>query len=155
MTTDVLQERQQSAPRPPGSWKLGARRAMTLAPNGDGLLRVARGNVWATFDGPHLPLGVRGGDLVVEAGETVFIAAGERVVIEAGTPGQDAYFYWDLVPETRAVPVERWRAVLAPWHELQAALVASVAAAGRLVLAIAVAGVASLPRRWPSGRVPA
>ena len=155
MTTAVLQEKQQSTTRPAGSWKLGAARAMTLAPERDGLLRVARGQLWATFDGPHPPVGVREGDLIIEEGQAIFVAAGERVVIEGTSRGEDVFFQWEPLPEVRAVPIERWRAVAAPWRDLQGALAATVVAAAHLVKALLVAGLSSLPRRLPGGRVPA
>jgi hypothetical protein len=155
MQTDALHEQQQSEPRPPGSWKLEGHRALTLVPREDGLLRVARGRVWATFDGPHPPLGVRGGDLVVDAGETLFVAAGERLVMEPARRDQDVFFHWDPLPQVQAVPVERWRAVVVPWRELRTALSATAVAASHLAGAIGAAGLASLPRRLPSPRIAA
>ncbi|MBK0394724.1 DUF2917 domain-containing protein [Ramlibacter algicola] len=155
MPTAVLQEKQQSTTRPAGSWKLGAARAMTLDPVRDGLLRVASGQLWATFDGPHPPVGVREGDLILEEGQAIFVAAGERVVIEGTLRGEDTYFLWEPLPAVQSVPIERWRAVAAPWRELQGALAATAVAAVHLVRAVLVAGVASLPRRFPGSRVPA
>lgn len=155
MDIAVLQEKQQSKTRPPGAWKLASTRALTLAPRQDGLLRVARGQLWATFDGPHPPLGVRSGDLVVAEGETLFVARGERLVIEPARRGEDAFFWWDPLPQARAVPLERWRAVVAPWRELRGALAATGAASGRLATALAAAALASLPRRLPAPRVAA
>jgi len=35
----------------PGTWKLGAGRAITLAPREDAILRVAHGALWVTFEG--------------------------------------------------------------------------------------------------------
>ena len=64
-----------------------------------GELRVARGVVWVTFDGPHP--GTEGGpqgDLFLRAGERVTLPAGARPVLEpVATPGLalgDAAFSW-------------------------------------------------------------
>ena len=64
-----------------------------------GELRVARGLVWVTFDGPHA--GTEGGpqgDLFLRAGECLTLPAGARPVLESvATPRQtlaDAAFSW-------------------------------------------------------------
>ncbi len=55
MASQTLTQMQQStsAPALPGTWKLAAGRAITLEPREAGILRVAHGQLWATFDGPH------------------------------------------------------------------------------------------------------
>ena len=38
-----------------GCWKLGDGRALTLRPTRPGVLRIAHGRVWITFDQAHMP----------------------------------------------------------------------------------------------------
>lgn len=91
-----------------GLWKLDAGRAVTLRPKGAGVLRIARGRVWATVDGPHER---QAGDLFLDAGSHLAVQAGQRLVIEplgaAGSPA--TVFDWTPAP---AIPAWRWPAVL-------------------------------------------
>jgi hypothetical protein len=131
-----------------GCWKLDAGRAVTLHPTAAGVLNIARGRVWATLDGPHVRLT---GDLFLEAGETLRLQAGQRVVIEPfGATGQGAAAF-DWVP-ARASQTSRWPAAVAqPASDLRLALgsagIALRGAAGALVrlagglLGLAPAGV--------------
>src|SRR4051812_14374485 len=89
----------------PGTWKLGRGRAVTLRPATDGILRVAHGRLWATTDGPHGGTPADAGDHILEVGRSMYVRAGQRVVIEAWMPGGASYFAWDPVPQ--AAPVAR------------------------------------------------
>jgi hypothetical protein len=100
-------------PQPPlpGAFKLAARQALTLCPARAGLLRVERGSLWVTFDGPHAgPLNDMG-DQVLAAGDRLVIRAGQRLVIESWASGAPAYFSWDPMPapvvERAAVTAQR------------------------------------------------
>jgi len=90
----------------PGTWKLARGRAMTLRPATDGILRVAHGRLWATKDGPHGGTPTDAGDHVLEVGRSMFVRAGERVVIESWMPAGASHFAWDPVfaPAAQAVP---------------------------------------------------
>ena len=103
-----------------GCWKLAAGRAVTLQPTATGALHIAQGRVWATLDGPHAR---QGGDLFLEAGETLHLRAGQRVVLEPfGTAGQGAAAAFDWVP-VPAPETARWpAAVVQPASDLRLAL---------------------------------
>lgn len=102
-----------------GCWKLAAGRAVTLRPTARGDLRIAQGRVWATLDGPHAR---RAGDLFLEAGETLALRAGQRVVLEPyGAAGPCAAAF-DWVP-LQARQASRWPvAVAQPASDLRLAL---------------------------------
>ena len=53
MASQTVTQSHQSAYALAGAWKLANGRAMTLQPREAGVLRVARGGLWATGDGPH------------------------------------------------------------------------------------------------------
>src|SRR4051812_25290167 len=88
----------QAAPALPGTWKLARGRATTLRPATDGILRVACGRVWATVDGPHGWARHESGDRVLEVGRSMYVRAGQRVVLEAWNGQGASYFSWDPVP---------------------------------------------------------
>lgn len=127
----------------PGTWKLARGRAVTLRPVTDGILRIAHGRVWATVDGPHGRAPADSGDHVLEVGRSMWVRAGQRVVIEAAWKATGAaYFSWDPVLAPVALPAaERRRAhlagVLQPLADLRTALGMAGAAFGRLVVGIA------------------
>lgn len=122
-----------SAPRLPGTWKLGAGRAVTIAPREAGILKVAHGSVWATFDGPHARSGRVSGDHFLSAGEQLRVQRGQRVVIEAWNRSLPAYFSWDPMPAVARRPVPARAAVLQPLADLRLALVFGTRAFGRLL----------------------
>ena len=114
------------------SWTFSSERAVMLGTRSGGFLRVDTGAVWLTLDGPHER---RAGDLFLEAGARMPIAAGQRVVLEpvarAGT--REAAIDW--LP---AVVPEGWPAAVAqPAADLRlaagAAGLALRAAAGAFV----------------------
>jgi hypothetical protein len=141
--TQPLMHSHQSASTPalPGTWKLGAGRAITLEPREAGLLRIAHGQLWATYEGPHGMSPDDSGDLVMGCGDQLRIAPGERVVVEAWGNKAPAYFTWDPVPDTVADTSRRMaRDVVQPLADLRLALVLGAGAAARL--AAGVAGMA-------------
>lgn len=128
----LTQMHQSAAPALPGTWKLGAGRAITLQPTQDGAVRVAHGRIWGTYDGPHGgPLNDLG-DHVIGAGEQLWVRAGQRIVIQAWDRGAPAYFSWDPVAAPAAQPVLTLAAVLQPLADLRLALVFGAGAAARL-----------------------
>lgn len=151
MSMLALHDSQQSGARPAGTWKLEAGHALTLHPTASGEVRVAKGRLWATLDGPHAG-SLRGlGDLVVEPGTPARLRAGQRVVIEPVDRDQAAFFAWELVAQPRVVPC--WEPVLQSWRELRAAVVLGGHALGGLASGLAAVAVASLPRRMPGWRL--
>ena len=150
MTAQTLAPLHQSAAAPalPGTWKLGAKRAITLQPTQPGMLRVAHGRIWATYDGPHEGPRNNLGDHVVEVGECLRVDAGQRIVIEAWGAGRTAYFTWDPAPAPAPAPGFAWGEVLQPLADLRMATGLAVQAAARVVIVLLrVAGEALLPRR--------
>jgi hypothetical protein len=103
-----------------GCWKLAAGRAVTLQPASPGHLRIAQGRVWATLTGPHAR---RAGDLFLQAGESLPLRAGQRVVLEPfGATGQPLAAAFDWVPAP-AVQAAHWpSAVAQPASDLRLAL---------------------------------
>lgn len=63
-------------------WQLAAGRATSLKVRHASELIVSSGRVWATVDGPHRPAARGQGDLILEAGARLHLAAGQRVVVE-------------------------------------------------------------------------
>ncbi|MEP6825865.1 MAG: DUF2917 domain-containing protein [Ramlibacter sp.] len=145
----LIQTQQSQAPSLPGTWKLGARRAITLRPREDGTLRIAHGSVWATFDGPHHgPLNDQG-DRIVGTGSLLRLRAGQRLVVEAWGNEAPAYFSWDPAPAPAVNLSRRTAGVVQPLADLRLAAVLGVGAAGRLVLGLggAVLDLAGLRSR--------
>lgn len=133
----------------PGTWKLARGRAVTLRPRTDGILRVAHGQVWATVDGPHGRTPDDSGDHVLQVGRSMYVKAGQRVVIEAWNPSGASYFAWD--PVFAEVPVAvpariNWSGVVQPLADLRLAVALGLRALGQL--AGGVGGIAwnMLPR---------
>lgn len=138
----------------PGTWKLARGRAITLQPATNGILRIAHGRVWATLDGPHGRTPTDSGDHVLEVGRSMWVRAGQRVVIESWQRQGAAYFSWDpvLVTQTASAasvrrPVD-WAAVLQPLADLRQAGAMGLRAAGRLVT-----GAAHLVASQVAGRL--
>jgi len=108
----------------PGTWKLARGRAITLRPATNGMLRVAHGRVWATFEGPHGATPHDGGDHVLEVGRSMWIRAGQAVVVEAWNPRGASYFSWDPVLAPAPAPVRprlNLAGVLQPLSDLRLA----------------------------------
>lgn len=138
MASQMLNEMQQSgAPPLAGTWKLGARRAITLRPRQDGVLRIAHGCVWATFDGPHQgPLNDQG-DRIVGAGGRLRLRAGQKLVVETWDAAAPAYFSWDPAPAPLASVSAQAGGVVQPLSDLRLAVVLGVGAVRRLAFALA------------------
>ena len=137
-----------TAPALPGTWKLRAGRAITLNPREDGVVRVAHGSLWATFDGPHAGSPNALGDHFVEVGDTLRVTAGQRLVLESWSRAAPAYFSWDPLPE--AAPAQRFSLAdaLQPLTDLRLALLLGARAIGRLGAGLArVAWQAVVPPR--------
>jgi hypothetical protein len=138
-----------NAPQLPGTWKLTAGRAITLQPREAGMLRVAHGRVWATFDGPHAGPRNDLGDHVLGAGERLVLRADQRVVIEAWSGESPAFFSWDPAAAPEAVGSPEWSRVAQPLTDLRLALAMAAAAALRLAAALLSFGWSALTgRAW-------
>lgn len=128
-------------------WKLDAGHATTLQPHQAGVFRVAQGKIWATLDGPHPGHTMVQGDHFLEAGDSLKLQPGQRLVVETwslGDQAQPGYFSWE--PQTEAVWDGRheaasagaqWRGgVVQPGRELAVALRSAATAAGRLAMGL-------------------
>ena len=123
-----------------GFWKLGAGRALTLHAAQAGVLRIAHGRVWATFDFASQDAEVRAGDHFLSRGESLTLRAGESLVMESFSTGvgASAYFSWEPAAAGAAVRLPAaepagWRAgVLQPLSDLRAAFGLAAGALGRL-----------------------
>lgn len=124
-------------PALPGTWKLAAKRAITLEPRETGVLKVAHGRLWITFQGPHHGRLNESGDHMLGVGEQLRLMPGQRVVIESWNEGCPAYFSWDPVPVAKTVRRTRLEDVVQPLADLRLALVFGGHAAARLVSGLA------------------
>ena len=127
-------------PALPGTWKLAAGRAITLEPRDTGVLKVAHGRLWVTFEGPHHGRLNESGDHVLAVGEQLRLQPGQRVVVEGWNEKCPAYFSWDPLPAAQAVRRARVADVMQPLADLRLALVFGAHAVARLasgVVAIA------------------
>lgn len=147
MASQSLTQTHQSQPRLPGTWKLGAGRAITLRPAEDGTVRVAHGRIWATYDGPHGHGPDGAGDRIVESGGALLLRAGQRLVLESWSRGQPAYFSWEPAPVSQPSNVPQLAGVRQSLSDLRLALVFGGGALGRLLGGVAalVAARASAP----------
>lgn len=136
MNARAITQLLQSAPATalPGTWKLARGRAITLQPTHDGILRVAHGRVWATVEGPHGGTPRDSGDHILGVGRSMYLRAGQSVVIEAWNPGGASYFAWDPVFATAAAmrPRVSMAAVMQPLADLRLALGLALRAVGQL-----------------------
>ena len=139
MTASMLTQSHQSGAGLPGTWRLDGKRAVTLRPREEGVLRVAHGSVWVTFDGPHGGPPQDTGDYFLGAGDRLPVHAGQRLVIESLEAATPAYFSWDFgsAAQPLAVCSTCLQAVGQAWSDLQLALVLGVRASGRLLRAVA------------------
>ncbi|MCV0440960.1 MAG: DUF2917 domain-containing protein [Hydrogenophaga sp.] len=109
-------------------WRLDARRAMTLRPHVPSRLQITQGSAWVTLGLPHQGAGNESGDHVLEAGESLEVPAGARLVMEpwplAGAGAAPVRFDWRA--ESEVQPAERpgrfGREVVVPSRELAEAL---------------------------------
>jgi Protein of unknown function (DUF2917) len=126
-----------SASALPGTWKLAAGRAITLRPREAGILRVAHGQMWATYDGPHQGSLNDLGDHVIGTGGQLRVRAGQRLVVESWGGQSPAYFSWDPLPVPAQFSAPRLVRVVQPLSDLRLALALGAGAAGRLVAGLA------------------
>ncbi len=139
MASQPLTQMQQSpaAPALPGTWRLAAGRAITLRPREAGMLRVAHGRLWVTFDGPHGGPPNDLGDHVLGVGEQVRLGSGERLVAEALDARTSAYFSWDPLPVAAGESTRLAIAVVQPLADLRLAVVFGAGAVRRLAVGLA------------------
>ena len=118
----------------PGTWKLARGRAITLRPTSDGIVRVAHGRVWATVEGPHGRAPDDSGDHILQVGRSMYVKAGQRVVLEAWNASGASYFAWDPVAETEPAlrPRLNFAVVLQPLADLRTAAAIALRAIGQL-----------------------
>ena len=105
MPPHMLIPLQATAAALPGTWQLAAGRAITVQPREAGVLRVAHGRIWATYDGPHSGPPNDLGDQVLGVGGQLPLRAGQRLVLEAWNGAAPAYFSWHplgIIPRWRA-----------------------------------------------------
>lgn len=133
-----------------GNWQLPAGRALALEPRRPGRLHVARGAVWATLHGPLSGQPDRSQDLMLQAGDSLALRRGDRLVMEPLQRGEPAWFRWDPAPVPVRVPAAQ--ALGEPWAQLRAAgglaghaLVALAAGLVRVALTAARPAAASPP----------
>jgi hypothetical protein len=146
----------QSAPATglPGTWKLARGRAITLRPATDGIVRVAHGRIWVTLDGPHGGTPDDAGDQFLQAGRSMVVKAGQRVVMEAWNISGASYFAWDPLS---APATERARLNLSvlvqPLADLRLAAAIALRATGQLAGGLArIAWSLVRPRSASSAR---
>jgi hypothetical protein len=82
-------------PVPTGVRELDSGQAMTFRPQASGDLRIIRGELWATFDGPHGGTPGDSGDVWLKAGDRLRVHAGQRLVIESWRTAPKAHFLFD------------------------------------------------------------
>ncbi len=88
-----------------GGWILEPHSALTLHSPEAGRMRVVRGRVWATVDGPHSGPANDLGDHVLQQGEALQVRADQRLVIEpwARSANEPVYFSWEPLDATGVV----------------------------------------------------
>lgn len=140
-TKNVIELRQlRSGATVPQCWSLAPGHAISLQPAEAGALRIARGQVWATFDGPHRGHGNELGDLFLQAGQQLGVSAGQRVVFEPWGGDSETPVYFDWTPDCAAALGcgSRWNAtVVHPLGELRQALAIAGPALARLGMGLA------------------
>lgn len=83
-----------------GCWKLTTGKALSLRPRTHAVLQIAQGQVWLTLSGSLADLPGVAVDYVLGAGDRLFIAPGQHVVMEAWSPlghADAVAFRWDSV----------------------------------------------------------
>ncbi len=129
-----------SGPAFPGCWKLTPGRAISLQPREPGMLRVAQGRVWATFDGPHQGHGNESGDHFLQTGQQLAVRPGQHLVFEPWREASEAPVYFEWIPVSAVVNrrASRWSAtVIQPLRDFGSALLMAGGALARLALGLA------------------
>lgn len=127
-----------------GTWRLAPQRALSLLPRRDSQLLVVQGGAWVTWDHPLAPGARTGGDHFLEAGHSLDVPAGVRLVMEARQGQADLRFDWremaqDMAPclvpgPTLAELARQWRLAWGQALGASARLGFSVLKAGALLL---------------------
>jgi len=115
----------QNSCMPAHGWRLDSRRAMSLRPQLPSRLHITQGRAWVTLGKAHEGAGNESGDLVLNAGESLAVPAGARLVMEPWQPGAGPVrFDWCAEPEARTrEQADRFgREVVTPSRELGVAL---------------------------------
>jgi Protein of unknown function (DUF2917) len=109
---------------PAGAWRLYPGHAMGLCPKETSVLRVHRGRVWVTLGAPGAPSPQDSGDRFLQAGESLVVPVGARLVMEPLVPsGATDPVCFDWSGAMAPVAADRFgREVLAPMRELAGAL---------------------------------
>ena len=74
-------------------WRLEAGRAISLRTRDDGVLRVVRGQIWATLDETPVGPAHESGDHFLGPGQQLSVRAGRHLVIESAD-GLPVHFVW-------------------------------------------------------------
>ncbi|MCW5654215.1 DUF2917 domain-containing protein [Hydrogenophaga sp.] len=121
---------------PARGWRLDARRAMSLRPKVPSVLSITQGRAWVTLGTAAKGAGNELGDHMLEAGQSLRVPAGARLVMEPWQPGvvEPVRFEWCTEPEARqaTAPSRFRREVVHPSHELAVALGQAAWALARL-----------------------
>jgi Protein of unknown function (DUF2917) len=109
---------------PAGAWRLHPGHAMGLRPKETSVLRVHRGQVWVTLGAPGAPSPQDSGDRFLQAGESLVVPAGARLVMEPLVPrGATDPVCFDWSGAVAPVAADRFgREVLAPMRDMAVAL---------------------------------
>lgn len=83
-------------------WQLAGHQALTLKPSRAGRMRVVRGRLWVTLNGPHGHHPDDSGDMVLVKGQSLEVPPHQRLVIEPWQvcANEPAYFRWEPLPVT-------------------------------------------------------
>ncbi len=118
-------------------WRLDARRAMSLRPKVPSRLYITQGRAWVTLGMPVKGAGNELGDHMLEAGQSLAVPVGARLVMEPWQPASTAPVRFEWCAEAEAiateVPTRFGREVAAPTREMFAALGQAAWAFARLV----------------------
>ena len=130
----------------PGCWKLMPGQVISLRPREAGALRIAQGQVWATFDGPPTAHRNELGDHFLTAGQQITLCPGKRLVFEPWGGASDVPVYFEWTPVWAINPVGASRApaaLMEPARDLAQALSMAGCAFCRLL-----AGLTGFQRRF-------
>lgn len=138
--------------RPVGCWPLAANRALSLHPVQTSVLHIAQGRVWATLGEGVQPRSAGYGDCFLDAGDTLAVQAGQRVVFEAVDKADPVYFSFSplnmpnmslagvniassaiYLGANEAMPLGD---VAQPWRDLRHAMGLAARAMGRLAMGL-------------------
>lgn len=101
-----------------GSWQLAPGRALSLCPRSDGVLRITRGQAWATLDVPMHGHRNETGDHFLQVGEQLPVHAGRHLVLES-LDAEPVDFEWLHAPALVPLRLSHWNeAVVAPLADL-------------------------------------